>query len=196
MTILPQNSASWAIIGDYLVAPPGGETALDQSDAYPKSPHLSDNRGLYGGAPSGKKRTTNQNAPFQISTNQKLTQNLLIFDPSELHTYYWDIWIVVWDGVQSLCARSDISYQRPWPDLCQHLADFVHWRRYKTVFASISRREVCLHIYERELACDLMIIIAFGVATMNSFWNVVDGGAPPASAVSPKKINGTILRSK
>ena len=47
--------------------PPGGETALDQSES---APHLSDNRGLYGGAPSGKKRTTNQNAPFQISTNQ------------------------------------------------------------------------------------------------------------------------------
>ena len=40
----------------------------------PKSAHLSDNRGLYGGAPGGNKRTTNQNAPFQISTNQKLTQ--------------------------------------------------------------------------------------------------------------------------
>ena len=70
------------------VAPPGGGTALDQSYAYPKSCHLSDNRGLYGGAPSGKKRTTNQNAPFQISTNQKLTQNLAKFTDSEVHTYY------------------------------------------------------------------------------------------------------------
>ena len=33
--ILPQNSDLWAIIGDYTVAPTGGETALDQSDAYP-----------------------------------------------------------------------------------------------------------------------------------------------------------------
>ena len=40
----------------------------------PKSPHLSDNRGLYGGAPSCNKRTTNQNAPFQISTNQNEPQ--------------------------------------------------------------------------------------------------------------------------
>ena len=31
--------------------------------------------------------------------------------------------------------------------------------------------------YDRELACDWMILIAFGLATMNSFWNVVDGGA-------------------
>ena len=30
--------------------------------------------GLYGGAPSGNKRTTNQNAPFQISTNQNELQ--------------------------------------------------------------------------------------------------------------------------
>ena len=76
---LPQNSASGAIIGDYFVASPGGETALDQSESAPKSAHLSDNRGLYGGAPSGNKRTTNQNAPFQISTNQNELQNLLIF---------------------------------------------------------------------------------------------------------------------
>ena len=61
------------------MAPPGGETALDQSDAYSKFYHLNDNRGLYGGASSGKKRTTNQNALFQISTNQKLTQKLTIF---------------------------------------------------------------------------------------------------------------------
>ena len=70
------------------MAPPGGETALDQSDAYPKSPHLSDNRVLYGGAPSGNKSTTNQNAPFHISTNQKLTKNLQIFDISKRHIYY------------------------------------------------------------------------------------------------------------
>ena len=38
--------------------------------------HLSDNRGLYGGAPSGNKRTTNQNAPFQISNNQNELQIL------------------------------------------------------------------------------------------------------------------------
>ena len=50
------------------MAPLGGETALDQSDAYPKSADLSDNRGLYSGAPGGNKRTT----------NQKLTQNLYI----------------------------------------------------------------------------------------------------------------------
>ena len=37
---------------------------------------LSDNRGLYGGASSGNKRTINQNAPFQISTNQNEPQNL------------------------------------------------------------------------------------------------------------------------
>ena len=46
---------------------PGGESALDQSE---NAPHLSDNRGLYGGATGGKKRTTIQNAPFKISTNQ------------------------------------------------------------------------------------------------------------------------------
>ena len=40
----------------------------------PKFTHLSDNRGLYDGAPSGNKRTTNQNAPFQISTNQNEPQ--------------------------------------------------------------------------------------------------------------------------
>ena len=34
------------------------------------APHLSDNRVLYGGDPSGNKRTTSQNASFQISTNQ------------------------------------------------------------------------------------------------------------------------------
>ena len=36
-----------------------------------------------------------------------------------------------------------------------------------------------------------MILIAFGLATMNSFLNVVDGRAPPAAlpaAVSPKKV--------
>ena len=42
---------------------PGGETALDQSES---APHLSVNRGFHG----GNKRTTNQNAPFQITTNQ------------------------------------------------------------------------------------------------------------------------------
>ena len=70
------------------MAPSGGETALDQSDAYPKSAYLSDNRGLYSGAPGGNKRTTNQNAPFQISTNQNLTQNLHIFKPSDAPIYY------------------------------------------------------------------------------------------------------------
>ena len=34
-----------------------------------------------------------------------------------------------------------------------------------------------------------MILIAFGLATMNSFLNVVDGGAPPpAAAVSLKNV--------
>ena len=33
-----------------------------------------------------------------------------------------------------------------------------------------------------------MILIAFGLATMNSFLNVVDGGAPPAAPVSPKNV--------
>ena len=46
---------------------PGGETALDQSESAPKSPHLRNNRGLYRGSPSGNKRTTNQNAPFDQS---------------------------------------------------------------------------------------------------------------------------------
>ena len=50
--------------------------------------------------------------------------------------------------------------------------------------------------YDRELACDWMILIAFGLATMNSFLNVVDGGAPPAAAGSPKKFNENILRRK
>ena len=45
----------------------------------PKSCHLSDNRGLYGGASSGNKRTINQNAPFQISTNQNEPQILPFF---------------------------------------------------------------------------------------------------------------------
>ena len=68
---------------------PGGETALDQSERAPKSPHLSDNRGLYRGAPSGNKRTTNQKATFQISTNQNEPQNLLIFDvPKDTHTTF------------------------------------------------------------------------------------------------------------
>ena len=68
------------------MAPPGGETALDQSERAPKCCHLSDNRGLYDGAPSGKKRTTNQNAPFQISTNQNEPQNLAKFTDSKRHT--------------------------------------------------------------------------------------------------------------
>ena len=83
----------------------GHVTVLDQSDPSTKLPPwrplvvkllstnqmltqilpLSDNRGLYGGAPSGNKRTTNQNAPFQMSTNQKLTQNFLGFQKD---TYY------------------------------------------------------------------------------------------------------------
>ena len=71
------------------MAPPGGETALEQSDAYPKSAHLSDNRGLNCVAPSGNKRTTNQNAPFQISTNQKLTRNLPIFGASKTPIHYY-----------------------------------------------------------------------------------------------------------
>ena len=33
-----------------------------------------------------------------------------------------------------------------------------------------------------------MILIAFGMATMNSFLNVVDGRAPPAAAVSQKNL--------
>ena len=70
------------------MAPPGGETALDQSDAYPTYAHLSDNRGLYIGAPGGNKRMTNQNAPFQMSTNQKLTQNMHIFKDSDCSIYY------------------------------------------------------------------------------------------------------------
>ena len=70
------------------VAPPGGETALDQSESAQTFPHLSAKRGLYGGAPSGNKRTTNQNAPFQISTNQNEPQNLLIFKPSKTLIYY------------------------------------------------------------------------------------------------------------
>ena len=37
---------------------------------------LSDNRGYTVAPPSGNKRTTNQNAPFQISTNQNEPQNL------------------------------------------------------------------------------------------------------------------------
>ena len=40
--------------------------------------------------------------------------------------------------------------------------------------------------YDRKLACDWMILITFGLVTMHSLWNVVDGGAPPAAAVSPK----------
>ena len=46
------------------MAPSGGETALDQSES---APHFSDNRDF------NNKRTTNQNAPFQISTNQNET---------------------------------------------------------------------------------------------------------------------------
>ena len=68
------------------LAPPGGETALDQSEC---APHLSDNRGLYGGAPAGKKRTNNQKAPFQISTNQNEADCPSILYVSELHTYYY-----------------------------------------------------------------------------------------------------------
>ena len=49
------------------MAPPGGETALDQSES---ALHLSDNRGFHVAPSGGNKRTTNQNAPFQISTNQ------------------------------------------------------------------------------------------------------------------------------
>ena len=33
-----------------------------------------------------------------------------------------------------------------------------------------------------------MILIAFGPATMDRFRNVVDGGVPPAAAVSPKNL--------
>ena len=52
-----------------------------------KSAHLSDNRGLYGGAPSGNKRTTNQNAPFQISTNQNELQICLFLSlQKDIHT--------------------------------------------------------------------------------------------------------------
>ena len=68
------------------MAPPGGETALDQSESAPKSVHLNDNRGFHVAPPGGNKRTTNQNAPFQISTNQNEPQNLHIFKPSKTHT--------------------------------------------------------------------------------------------------------------
>ena len=67
----------------------GHVTALDQSEAYPKSAPA---RGRYGvipvAPPGGNKRTTNQNAPFKISTNQKVTQNLHIFMPSDAPIYY------------------------------------------------------------------------------------------------------------
>ena len=49
---------------------------LSTNQKVPQILPLSDNRGLYGGASSGNKRTTNQNAPFQISTNQNEPQNL------------------------------------------------------------------------------------------------------------------------
>ena len=49
---------------------------LSTNHKVPQMLSLSDNRGLYGGASSGNKRTTNQNAPFQISTNQNEPQNL------------------------------------------------------------------------------------------------------------------------
>ena len=49
---------------------------LSTNQKVPKILPLSNNRGLYGGASSGNKRTTNQNAPFQISTNQNEPQNL------------------------------------------------------------------------------------------------------------------------
>ena len=43
--------------------------------------------------------------------------------------------------------------------------------------------------YHRELACDWIILIAFGLATMHSLWHVIDGGAPPpAAAVSLKNV--------
>ena len=49
---------------------------LSTNQKVPRILPLSDNWGLYGGASSGNKRTTNQNAPFQISTNQNEPQNL------------------------------------------------------------------------------------------------------------------------
>ena len=84
----------------------------------PKSCHLSDNRGLYSGAPGGNKRTTNQNAPFQISTNQNEPQILPVFKPSKRHTYYCRCWWILacafplvlsfFDIGQSLLADFDL----------------------------------------------------------------------------------------
>ena len=69
------------------MAPPGGETALNQK--VPQILQLSDNRGLYGGTSSGNKRTTNQNAPFQISTNQNEPQILPFLSLQNcIHTTY------------------------------------------------------------------------------------------------------------
>ena len=57
-----------------------------------KSARLSDNRGLYGGASSGNKRTTNHNAPFQISTNHNELQICLFLRiEKHLHTTF-----IVW----------------------------------------------------------------------------------------------------
>ena len=39
--------------------------------------------------PGGEMLSTNQNAPFQISTNQNELQNLLIFTDPKTHTYYY-----------------------------------------------------------------------------------------------------------
>ena len=41
--------------------------------------------------------------------------------------------------------------------------------------------------YDRELACDWIILIAFSLATMHCLGNVVDGGAPPAAPAWQKK---------
>ena len=61
-------------------------------------------------APSGgKNRTTNHNAPFQISTNQELTQNLLIFYPSKRH--------ILLRSVQEVCSGLppiDQSFEAFW----------------------------------------------------------------------------------
>ena len=66
---------------------------LSTNQKVPQILSLSDNRGLYGGASSGNMRTTNQNAPFQISTNQNEPQNLQFLSlQKDIHTTAVSAW--------------------------------------------------------------------------------------------------------
>ena len=80
----------------------------------------------------------------------------------------------------------DLTYANIWQTLFTDV-DIKQWlRRFP------KERFVCK--YNRELVCNWMILIAFGLATMNNLRNAVDGGVQPAAAVSAKNLQKYIAK--